>query len=665
MKEAPRRLAALAVAVLAAATCAGASGEPRTFGFADLKRLVALTAPAISPDGKRAVVVVARVNWSDDKYERELDLVDLTTHARRVLTFDRTGLAQPAWSPDGTRLAFIADLTGKPQVFVMPMDGGDARPATKAPEGIEQFAWRPDGGAIAYSASDALPKQKGAERFRDAFTFTTEPITVRKASRPAHLFVIAADGEGKAKQLTTGVASVAQGQAQSTLSWSPDGTHIAFLLAPNGILNDAERAHVELVDVATAKLTRLTTHARYESDPRFSPDGKLVAYAHSEGDNQITLTEAYVTAPGRGNGTPLSRPFDRAVHDIAWLPDSSAILFSAHDATENVIVRAPVDAATPARIDLGDLAVSSPLEGAIARDGTMVFVATTSTVPPELYVRRNGAAPEKVTDFNAPLAALSLAQSEKIAYPTSLGVRADAVLYTPPGYVAGRKYPLILMIHGGPTSASLRSWSAMTQLMAARGWLVLQPNYRGSDNLGLAYQRGVRYDPGAGPGKDIMAALDAVRARGIVDEHRLGVYGWSYGGIMTAWMISAYHPWRAAVSGASVNDWTTDYGTADDSDSDVALFHGSPFVAGNRAEWDRASAINYVHQVSTPVLILSDVGDNRDPFATSSMYYRALRDNGKDATLVAYPVNGHFPSDPVRSADVYSRTIDYIAGHFH
>ena len=134
---------------------------------------------------------------------------------------------------------------------------------------------------------------------------------------------------------------------------------------------------------------------------------------------------------------------------------------------------------------------------------------------------------------------------------------------------------------------------------------------------------------------------------------------------MTAWMISAYHPWRAAVSGASVNDWTTDYGTADDSDADVALFHGSPFVAGNRAEWDRASAISYAHQVSTPVLILSDVGDHRDPFATSSMYYRALRDNGKDATLVAYPVNGHFPSDPVRSADVYSRTIDYIAGHFH
>jgi len=130
-------------------------------------------------------------------------------------------------------------------------------------------------------------------------------------------------------------------------------------------------------------------------------------------------------------------------------------------------------------------------------------------------------------------------------------------------------------------------------------------------------------------------------------------------------MISAYHDWRAAVSGASVNDWTTDYGTADDSDSDRALFHGSPFVGNNRAEWDRASAITYARRVTTPVLILSDVGDNRDPFATSSMYYRALRDNGKDATFVAYPIDGHFPADPVRAADVYQRAIDFIAGHFH
>jgi dipeptidyl aminopeptidase/acylaminoacyl peptidase len=199
--------------------------------------------------------------------------------------------------------------------------------------------------------------------------------------------------------------------------------------------------------------------------------------------------------------------------------------------------------------------------------------------------------------------------------------------------------------------------------MAARGWLVLEPNYRGSDNLGLAYQRGVLYDPEEGPGKDVMAAVDAVRARGIVDDKRIAVSGWSYGGIMTAWMISKYHIWRAAVSGASVDDWATDYGVADDSNADAALFHGSPFT-GDAAEWRRASAISYVRDVTTPVLILSDVGDNRDPFATSSMYWRALRDNNKDATLRVWPVDGHFPRDPVRISDVYEHWADYIAKHF-
>jgi dipeptidyl aminopeptidase/acylaminoacyl peptidase len=665
-----RSLAAVpvAAAVLAAATFVSAPAAPRSMQLDDLRKLVAITSPAISPDGKRAVVVVSRINWKDDRYDRNLDIIDLTTHARRTLTFDRRGLSDPRWSPDGSKLAFIAlQGTGedaKRQVFAMPMDGGDAQPLTNAPEGVEQFAWRPDGSAIAYAGEDAMPKKTGADRFHDAFVVGNTPITTRIPPRPVHLFVVEAKSEAKAKQLTFGARSVATGEAQSTLSWSPDGKTLAYLLAPDAVLNDVDRGEIELLDVATGKMTRLTSHPGYEGDPLFSPDGKHVAYAHSAGDNQVNPTEAYVTTPGGGNGTAISHPFDRAVHGIAWLPDSSGILFTAHDGTTMAIVRAPLTGVAPVRVDAGDLVISSSLDGAIARDGAMVFAASTSTQPVELYYRAAaGAAPVKLTDYNAAIAGLALGDTETVSYATSLGPQADAVLMKPPGYAAGHKYPLVLLIHGGPTSASVRQFDRQAQLMAARGWLVLEPNYRGSDNLGLVYQRGVLYDPEEGPGKDVMAAVDAVRARGIVDDHRIAVSGWSYGGIMTAWMISRYHLWRAAVSGASVNDWVTDYGTADDSDADKALFHGSPFVGNNAAEYRRASAISYVHDVTTPVLILSDVGDNRDPFATSSMYYHALRDNGKDATFVAWPVDGHFPSDPVRLADVFSHWIDYIARH--
>jgi dipeptidyl aminopeptidase/acylaminoacyl peptidase len=631
----------------------------------DLRRIVGVSSPTISPDGTRAVVVATRITANDDTYARDLDLVDIATRARRTLTYARKGLADPAFSPDGTKIAFIANVgTGddaKAQVWVMPLDGGDARPVTGAPDGVEQFAWRPDGGAFAYAATDAKPVRKGADRFRDSFVFTTEPIVAREEPRPVHVFVVAASG-GHARQLTFGPQSVTTGEAQSTISWSPDGKKLAYLLAPNAILNDADRAHVVVLDVVTGESSQLTDHTGFELNPLFSPSGDHIAYMYSNGDNQSNLTESYVTASSGGVGVAVSHPYDRNVRDAAWLADSSGLYFVCGDGASIALVRAPI-AGTPERVDLGDLEITSPLVGAIARDGTLVFSAAAPKAPSELYVRHIDGTVSKLTDYNAAISALDLATPERITYPTSLGLTGDAVLLKPPGFQTGKRYPLVLLIHGGPTSSTSLAYSSFAQLLAARGWLVLQPNYRGSDNLGLAYQRGVLYDADEGPGKDIMAALAAVIARGIVDDRKMAVSGWSYGGIMTAWMISKYHVWRAAVSGASVDDWATDYGTADDSDSDVAIFHGSPFT-GDAAEWRRASAISYARDVTTPVLILSDVGDNRDPFATSSMYWRALRDNLKDATLRVWPVDGHFPSDPVRTLDVYQHWIDYIAEHF-
>jgi dipeptidyl aminopeptidase/acylaminoacyl peptidase len=609
------------------------------------------------------VFVASRVNWDEDRYDRELILVDLAMRAQRKLTYERTGLSDPAFSPDGTSVAFIADKgsgdDATSQVWIMPLNGGDARPVTDAKDGVDQFAWRPDGKALAYVASDPKPERKGAAKFRDSFVFTTEPITAREFPRPAHLFVTDLNS-GRARQLTFGAQSVAAGEGQSTISWSPDGATIAFTLTPNAILNDESYSHVALVDVATKAVRPLTSHTAWESNPLFSPDGKLIAYVYSNGDGQVNLNTVYVTTPAGGTGRAISTAFDRNVADVAWLADSSGVYFRAPDRTEAAIVRAPLDGA-PERVDMHGVQIASGLDGAVGPQGTLVFVGGETKGPPEVYLRSPSGSVEKITTFNDNIAQLHLASAETITFPTTTGIQGDAVLYTPPDFVAGRKYPLAVFIHGGPTSASTTQFDFWSQVMAGHGWLVLRPNYRGSDNLGLAYQRAVLYDAEDGPGKDIIAAVNAVRARGIVDDARISVSGWSYGGIMTAWMISKYHVWKAAVSGASVNDWSTDYGVADDSLSDRDLFHGSPYATANSAEWRRASAISYAHDVTTPVLILSDVGDNRDPFATSSMYWRALRDNGKDATLRVWPVNGHFPSDPVRTVDVYHYWIGYIA----
>ncbi len=661
-----RLRALITVALIALCAQTLASADSRTISEDDVMRLVSIGSPVVAPDGKTAVVEVSRIVWNDDRRARELVSVDLASGAQRVLTYDRKGLSDPAFSPDGTRLAFIADQgsgdDAKSQVFVLPLNGGDARPITDAKAGVDQFLWRPDGKAIVYAADDAMPDRKGADKFRDSFVFTTQPITAREPAMPAHLFLVSASG-GRAEQLTFGAESVASGEAQSTLSWSPDGRTIAFTIAPNAILNDESYSHVALLDVASKHVRALTPHTAWESTPLFSPDGKHIAYLYSDGDNQVNLTQLYVTTPDGGVGTAISAPMDRSVGDFAWLPDSSALIFASPDRSMTALVRAPLSGALQ-RIDLGGRNISSGLPNAVARDGAFAFVATSTKEPPELFVRSASGEVRRLTNYNAAIAQMHLASSERITYPTSTGVQGDGVLFTPPDFSPSRKYPMVVYIHGGPTSSSTQSFDFYSQVMAARGWLVLRPNYRGSDDLGLAYQRAVLYDPEDGPGKDIMAAVAAVRSRGILDDSRIAVSGWSYGGIMTAWMISKYHIWKAAVSGASVNDWRTDYGVADDSLSDRDLFHDSPYVGDNWKEWRRASAITYAADVTTPVLILSDVGDNRDPFATSSMYWRALRDNHKDATLRVWPVNGHFPSDPVRSADVYHYWIGYIADHF-
>lgn len=640
---------------------------------ADAHRVVGLASPAISPDGTRAALLLDRVVWSADRKDNDLVVVDLRTRAVRTLVHAADDPSDPAFSPDGSRLAYIANdpRSDRSEVFVIPSRGGRRHRVTQVKSDVTSFAWRPDGRAIAFTATDPRAPRPGTDRFRDSFIFTTEPITARSAPGPLHLFVQDVGRDARPLQLTSGEQSV---DDASPLSWSPDGREIAVTLSRNAILNDESYSWTALVDVASHAVRSLTGRTMWESNAIFSPDGKHVAYMYTDGDPQVTLTQLYVTTPDGGPGTAITTSLDRPIGDAVWSSDSQSLVTTAPDGLTNSLWRVALDG-TAQRYDLGDLVPGIPLtttggaevpalKSALARDGSLAFIATAATQPPELYVRSSQGAVRRASSFNSGFGSRDWATAERITFPTATGVTADGVLYKPPDFQSSQRYPLVVYLHGGPSDPSMREFDVWAQVMAARGWLVLRPNYRGSPNLGVRYQHAILYDPEEGPSADVMSAVATVRAMGIVDDRRIAVCGWSYGGILTAWLISKYHIWSAAVSGASVNDWITDYGTADDSLADRDLLHGSPFVGDNADEWRRASAISYVSEVTTPVLLLSDTGDNRDPFATTSMYWRALRDNGKDAVLRVWPVAGHFPSDPVRADDVYRYWIDFIAQHF-
>lgn len=642
-----------------------ASSAPAPFAYDDLFRLVSLGDPQLSPDGRRVALIVSRIDRAHDRSTDGLDLIDVAGGGRRVLDVPRAGLADPHWSPRGDRIAFIARASGthgRPQVWVYPLGDGRARRVTAAPSGVEQFAWRPDGASLAYVAVDPQPKRTGDDRFIDAYHVGNDPALATRAALPARIWLQPLSGAAP-RLLTPGAGSVTSGEAESTLSFSPDGATLAYLHGPNNVLNDADQATVHLIDVASGRDRALGLSRDHDADPMFSPDGAHIAYTHSDGDGQVHPSEAYIASVTGAENRSVSRAVDRVPRGIGWEPDGRALDFVAADGTKNVLFRAPLDG-PPQRVEVGSLSIESAIDGALGRDGAFAFVGSWTDRPSELYYSAPGAAPRALTHFNDAQGGRTLATSERITYHTTTGVKGDAVLVRPPGFVPGHRYPLVLVLHGGPAQTSTQSWNSRAQLLAANGWLVLEPNYRGSTNAGVRYQSAIYVDKVVGPAHDIRAALDAVKARGIVDDARVAVSGWSYGGGLTTWLVSHYHDWRCAVAGAPVTDIIADYATADDIDADRELLRGSPWLGTNRTDYLAQSPITYVGDVTTPLLLMSDRGDRRVSPVGAYEFYHALRDLGKPVELVVYPVDGHYPGDPVRSADVSRRWAAYIAQHF-
>ena len=635
----------------------------RAFDFSDARHVVSLAQPQISPDGTRIVYIRGVSDFAKDHTDRQLWLLDVRTRAKRQLTWDRKGVSDPSWSRNSDAIAFTASdndpKNPEDQIFVLPMDGGDARQITHAKNGVDSYAWSPDGRRFAYTMQDDDPNKANAEKQLDAFQVQDNDYLHRSATPPVHAWICDADGKN-ARRLTSGtwsVGDVGPGDGGS-LSWSPDSSTIAIEHFPTALIGDSLGTYIELLDASNGSLRRLSAGEAMQREPRFAPHVELLAFARNTNGDYTQGIDLYVADASGKQVADLRSQLDRNVVGAAWDGRGDAMWVATPDKASVALWYWPLHGHLR-RIDLGTAQPAGL--GNSAKSGAFVFTASSASHPPEIYYAASPASePIALTNENGFVAKTGVAREVAVNWRSTKGdFVEDGVLVYPLHYKGG-KAPLILLIHGGPQGASTLGWSSQAQIFASHGFFVFSPNYRGSTNLGDAYQHAITNDAGDGPGKDVMAGLATVEKDYPIDTSRIGVSGWSYGGYMTSWLIGHYHVWKAAVSGASLDDWLDDYNIAFYYDTDVPFFHGKPWNPANTAEWREQSPIADAPNATTPTLIMGDIGDNNVTITNSFKLYHALKDNGTTVKFIAYPVAGHFPSDPVRAEDVQKHWLEWL-----
>jgi dipeptidyl aminopeptidase/acylaminoacyl peptidase len=604
--------------------------------------------PKISPDGKRVVYEVQKTNWEENAFERSLWIVDVAGGEGHALTSSKKSSSEAEWSPDGKWIAFTSDRPGqmkdspegKSQLYVISPSGGEAQQITKAENGINAFEWAPDSKQIAFTAGDAESKA-----IKDRKEKYGEYSVVRAEYQMTHLWTVElfTGNAAEPKRLTEG-----EKFSVGDFSWSPDGTRIAFDAQRDPDLISSGTRDIYVVTVNDKAVKKIVNTPEPDSNPKWSPDGKKIAYETADGAKFYYYLNPQIAVVDATGGEPqvLTEGFDEAPTLIGWGPEG--IYFEVDIKTTSHLFRLnPVT---------GKVEKLSAPEGRVADSFSFskdykqaAYRAALANEYPELYETNvAGWQAKKLTAMGEQTKGFSLAKREVISWKSTDGTTIEGVLYTPPNIDSKKTYPLLVVIHGGPTGVDRPIIFAdryyPVERFVAKGALVLRPNYRGSAGYGEKFRSLNVRNLGVGDYEDVISGVDSLIAKGMVDRDKVGAMGWSQGGYISAYITTSSERFKAVSVGAGISDWMTYYVNTDITPFTRQYLHATPW--DDPEIYQKTSPITNILKAKTPTLIQHGENDRRVPIPNAYELRQALEDRHVPVKMVVYKGFGHGINKP-------------------
>ncbi len=632
------------------------SGFAQTPGIQQSISMKSAGNPQISPDGKWIAYVMTETNWEKNAYETEIWLVNATTGEKLQLTNSRKSNSNPVWSPDGKKLAFLSTRDDKSQIYWISPQGGEAKALTKFETGVSSFDFSPDGKSIVFAAT--VPDTKA---FKERVEKYSDYEVVQEDYKMTHLYAFpVADTATKLptpKALTKGVD-----YSVGNFSISPDGKKIAFDATKNPDLINGHTADIYVLSLADTTTRKIVSLKGPDNNPIWSPDGKQIAFATTNENEFFFYANRLIAAVPAEGGTPtiLSQNFDENAGLLDW--SAEGIWFSGLQKTSSHLFLLQPTTKKFTRITQPDQLIANQFS--FSKDfKQMAFVMALPNQMGEIAVSTYpGFSPKILTQLNEQLKPFKTSTREVVSWKSRDGATIEGILIKPANYDPSKKYPLLVVIHGGPTGIDLPNITAdryyPIELFAAKGALVLRPNYRGSAGYGKAFRALNVRNLGVGDYDDVISGVDFLISNGMVDKDKVGAMGWSQGGYISAFITTFSDRFKATSVGAGISNWATYYQNTDITPFTRQYLKGTPW---NDPEiYKKTSPISYIKTAKTPTLIQHGELDKRVPIANAYELRLALEDNHVPVKMVVYKGFGHGITKPKQMRQVMEENLQWF-----